>query len=448
MITLHVGIDDTDSPRMGCTTYVASLLVEKLHTLGASFIDHPNLVRLNPNVPWKTRGNGALCLRFKCDRTKVEEIKETIIDTVENNSDMSFSGTEPGIIIFPSDAIPKELTAFARQAIQGVVKMKDAMKLAALFKAEAVGYKTGRGIIGALAAVGETLADDHTYELIAYRTVANRGTKRQVDAESVSRMDEKTQPFTFNNMDPETKRVLITPHGPDPILYGIRGQTADVVKKAHSMVRCMEPVERWTIFRTNQGTDAHFRKAAAIKDIKAYNPVVVEGRVAEPPRIIPRRHIVFAITDATGQIDCAAYEPTGDLRKKAAELIVEDIVEVYGGVRPASEKQPMTVNLEKFRVVNLARKLVLKNPVCPNCGRRLKSMGAGQGFRCDKCGFRSVDIKKEALEVNRNLREMLYVTSPRSQRHLTKPLGRYGFENKGVPDWLVSQWFWVNDGLG
>ena len=26
-------------------------------------IGYPRLVRLNPNVPWKTRGNGALCLR-------------------------------------------------------------------------------------------------------------------------------------------------------------------------------------------------------------------------------------------------------------------------------------------------------------------------------------------------------------------------------------------------
>ena len=447
MITLHVGMDDTDSPRMGCTTYVASLLVEKLLAIGVSFIDYPNLVRLNPNVPWKTRGNGALCLRFKCNESKLEEVKEVAVDTVEKNSDLSYTGTEPGVVLFFGDTIPEEVAAFSQQAIQGIVKMKDALKLVRLFKAEAFGFKTGRGIIGALAAVGETLEDDHTYELITYRTRGNCGTKRQVDAKSIFRMDEKTQPSTFNNVDPETKRVLITPRGPDPILYGIRGQTASIVKKAHRMVRCVEPIERWTVFRTNHGTDAHLRKVAAIKDISAYNPVVVEGKVAKPPQIIPRRHIVFAISDATGQIDCAAYEPTGLLRRKAAELILGDVIEAYGGVRPASSKRPLTVNLEKFRVINLAQKLVFANPFCPNCGRRLKSMGSRKGFRCDKCGFRSAEIKKHSCEVNRDLQKTLYVASLRSQRHLTKPLSRYGFENKGKPDRLVSQRFWVNERL-
>ncbi len=447
MITLHVGIDDTDSPRMGCTTYIASLLVEKLHALKVAFVDYPNLVRLNPNVPWKTRGNGALCLRFKCDESQVEEIEKTVVDTVERNSDLGYTGTEPGVVFFFSSIVPEELAAFSQQAIQGTVKIKDALKLVRLFKAEAVGFKSGRGIIGALAAVGERLEGDHTYELITYRTRENRGAKRQVDAESVLKMNEETQPSTFNNVDPETKRVLITPRGPDPILYGIRGQTASIVKKAHRMVRCFEPIERWTVFRTNHGTDAHLTKVAAIKDIKAYNPVVVEGKVAKLPRIIPRRHIVFAINDATGQIDCAAYEPTGLLRRRAADLILGDVIEAYGGVRPASSKRPLTVNLEKFRVAVLARKLVFANPFCPNCGGRLKSMGSGKGFRCDKCGFRSAEIKKHPRKVKRDLQKALYVTSLRSQRHLTKPLSRYGLENRGKPNSLVSQWFWVNDTL-
>jgi len=447
MITVHVGLDDTDSPRKGCTTYVASLLIEKLHAMGISFVDHPNLVRLNPNVPWKTRGNGALCLRFTCDKSQVEEIREALIDTVEKNSDLEYSGTEPGIVIFFGDAIPEELATFAKHAIQGVVKMKDATKLVKLFRAEAVGFKSGRGIIGALAAIGETLDGDYTYELITYRTSVNRGTERRVDASSVFRMNEATQPFTFNNVDPETKRILITPRGPDPILYGIRGQTASVVVKAHAMVRCLEPVERWTLFRTNHGTDAHLRKVAAIKDVKVYSPAVVGGKVVKSPRTIPRRHIVFSISDATGQIDCAAYEPTGILRRKAAELIEGDVIEAFGGVRPAGRKRPVTINLEKFRVVDLAPNIVFRNPVCPKCGKRLKSMGIEKGFRCDKCGFRSSTIKKQTVEVPRGLQEILYVASLRSQRHLTKPLSRYGFENKGKPHRIMSHWFWVNDQL-
>ena len=34
---LHIGLDDTDSPEGGCTTYVAAVLVERLMCLGADF---------------------------------------------------------------------------------------------------------------------------------------------------------------------------------------------------------------------------------------------------------------------------------------------------------------------------------------------------------------------------------------------------------------------------
>jgi len=442
MITVHVGIDDTDSPRMGCTTYVASLLVEKLNELGVSFIDYPNLVRLNPNVPWKTRGNGALCLRFQCNENLVEEIKNIVVDLVEKHSDMGCPGTEPGVVFFYGSRIPTELTTFGKQTIQGIVKMQEALKLIRVFQAEAVGFKSGRGIIGALASVGETLEGDHTCELIAYRTLENRGTARRLEIASVRKMNEKTAPLTFNNIDPETGRILITPHGPDPILYGIRGETPTIVKKAHKMIRSLETVERWTIFRTNHGTDAHLRKINSISEVSPHHPVIVRGIVTRQPQIIPRRHVVFSIGDKTGQIDCAAYEPTGDLRKAAKQLIVGDYVEVYGGVRPSSSKRLVTINLEKFLVVRLQQKIVFQNPFCPECGKRMKSMGANKGFRCEKCGFRGIQLKKVMVKMKRGLKQRkLYITSPRSQRHLTKPISRYGLEKSSKPRTMISNWF-------
>jgi tRNA(Ile2)-agmatinylcytidine synthase len=444
MITVHVGLDDTDSPRMGCTTYVASLLVEKLDALRVSFVDYPNLVRLNPNVPWKTRGNGALCLRFKCDDCQVEEIKETAVEVVEENSDLDYAGTEPGVVFFFGDPIPEELGVFAKQAIQGIVRRKDAMKLVEAFKAEAVGFKTGRGIIGALAAIGESLRGDHTYELITYRTPSNRGIRRQLEADSVVKMNEKTKPLTFNNVDSQTGRILIMPHGPDPILYGIRGETAEVVRRAHEMVHSLEPIERWTIFRTNHGTDAHLRRVASIRGVQPFNPIIVKGVVSKEPWIIPRRHVVFTLNDETGQIDCAAYEPTGELRKTAQRLLEGDVIEAYGGVRPASKRRPVTVNLEKINVLELVPKVAFQNPLCPDCNKRMKSMGVRKGFRCPKCGFRSTKLKKLIVEKNRDLEKKLYVTSPRSQRHLTKPLSRYGLEKSGKPKKMMSSWFWVS----
>jgi tRNA(Ile2)-agmatinylcytidine synthase len=425
---MHIGFDDTDSPRKGCTTYIAALLVEKLHRLGVEFTDYPNLVRLNPNVPWKTRGNGALCLRIKCEESLIDVVKETVIETVEENSDLAYKGTEPGIVFFARAKIPREVKTFARNAITGIVNMKTALKLLKRYRAEAVGFKSGRGIIGGLAAVGESLQGDHTFEIIAYRTPENYGLKRRIDVSSVLEMDKATVPYTFNNVDQETGRILITPRGPDPILFGVRGETPEIVKKASEMVKPLEPVERRVIFRTNHGTDAHLKRVKKLCEIKPYHPVIAKGVVAANPKTVPRRHIIFQIKDESACVDCAAYEPTGNLRKVASQLIAGDSVEVYGGVRPSSGNRPLTINLEKLRLLRLAPKIVYQNPVCPHCGKRLKSMGKGKGFRCEKCHLRYPNLEKVTVKVKREVRKVLYITSPRSQRHLTKPLGRYGME--------------------
>jgi len=438
---MHVGFDDTDSTRKGCTTYIAALLVEKLGKLGLRFIDYPNLVRLNPNVPWKTRGNGALCLRILIDENIEGKIKETVIDTVEEHSDLDFKGTEPGIVFFEKANIPTAVRVFARNAITGIVTLRDSLKLLKKFCAEAVGFKKGRGIIGGLAAVGETLTQDHTYEIIAYRMPENYGSKRQVNEESIFAMDEKTAPYTFNNVDLEKKRIIITPRGADPILFGIRGESPEVVKKAFAMVKPLEPIERWVIFRTNQGTDMHFKRVDNLSQVKPFHPVIAKGVVSSNPKIIPRRHVIFSISDETWHVDCAAYEPTGMLRKIAQKLIVGDCVEVYGGVRKPSQNTPITINLEKIRLLKLAPKIIYQNPFCPTCNKRLKSMGKNQGFRCEKCGSKHPNLKKVMVQFERGITKGLYITSTRSQRHLTKPFRRYGLEKSRKEDIkLIKDW--------
>ncbi|HIA98132.1 MAG TPA: DNA-binding protein, partial [Marine Group III euryarchaeote] len=59
---LHIGIDDTDSIKGGCTTWLATEIIAELSEF--DLIGPPRLVRLNPNVPWKTRGNAAVALTF------------------------------------------------------------------------------------------------------------------------------------------------------------------------------------------------------------------------------------------------------------------------------------------------------------------------------------------------------------------------------------------------
>lgn len=438
MVKLHIGFDDTDSPNGGCTTYIAALLVEKLDNMGFSFFDYPNLVRLNPNVPWKTRGNGALCLRINCPENKIKRVKEIIIETVESNSELDYDGTDPGIA-FLVDEVPKEVINFAAKAKQSMLKIEEALKLAKEVNAEVLGFKRERGIIGSLAAIGEDLSRDHTFEIISYRTVKNRNKPRRIQISSVKKMD-KNSPLTFNNVDPETGRILITPRGPDPILCGIRGETPEAVKHAFEMIVIDEPIERWMIFRTNQGTDAHLQKISAIADIKAYNPVIVQGVVSKEPKIIKGGHVIFSIMDKTGEVDCAAYEPTVTLNKMARRLMKGDILKVFGGVRPPFGENQLTVNLEKIRVIELASSVFFKNPNCPKCGKRMKSMGKNQGLRCDKCSYRASQPNKIQVIEERGIEKRLYITSPRSQRHLTKPYCRYGKEKIGFPKILINNW--------
>jgi tRNA(Ile2)-agmatinylcytidine synthase len=439
--TMHIGIDDTDSTRKGCTTHVAALLVEKLQKLDAQFTDYPNLIRLNPNVPWKTRGNGALSITIQYNENIEQKLKETTISTVEEHSDLEHKGTDPGIVFLKKTKIPKEIKIFAKKAITEIVSLKEALKLLKKFEAEAIGFKNGRGIIGGLAAIGENLQGDHTYEILAYRTPENYGLKRKVDEASIFEMDKATEPYTFNNVDLEKSRVIVTPRGPDPILFGVRGETPEIVKKAFAMVKPLEPVERWVIFRTNQGTDAHLKRVEELSQIKPYHPVIAKGIVSANPKIIPRRHVIFSIKDESSQVDCAAYEPTGALRNSARKLIVGDFLEVYGGVRKPSETTPLTINLEKIRLLKPASKIIHQNPICQKCGKRLKSMGKKKGFRCDKCGSRYANLEKVEVKIKREIRNGLYITSTRSQRHLTKPFRRYGMEKHHVEaKELIENW--------
>ena len=434
----HVGVDDTDSPRMGCTTYIAALLTERLEELGCKLVDYPNLVRLNPNVPWKTRGNGAVALRFEAPGGKLEEVRSTILETVKENSDLDYPRTDPAVA-FLRGRVPKELSSFAKRVIQNVVSVEEARRAAETCGVELETIRGHRGIVGALAAVGETLNGDHTYELIAYRRPENRGTPRRVDEESVKRMDGLTKPLTFNNYDYEKRRVLITPRGPDPILFGVRGETPTAVLEAARMLSVDEEIERWVIFRTNQGTDMHLRRVDSISGISPFQPVLAFGEVASKPTTIPGGHVIFKLRDGTGEVECAAYEPTGKFRHVVRKLEVGDLVEVAGGVRPPGGGHGKTINLEKIRVVKLVEKLVYANPPCPTCGKRMKSAGRNQGFRCKKCGRTLPKTARIEMKVDRGLKEGLYMPPPRAHRHLTKPESRYGREKEAGDFALIKK---------
>ena len=426
---LHIGIDDTDSTKGGCTTYVAARIVEEITKIGAQFIDYPNVVRLNPNVPYKTRGNAAASLRVVISKDSYDTIQEAVLQEVEENSQFGMKGTDPAVI-FLKGPVPGKMKEFARRALWDILSKEEAVRILKSSGAIAAAYGTGLGLIGALGAVGQTLNEDHTFELIAYRQKKNCGKPRLVDEPSVKRMDGLTKSGTFNNYDFENRRILITPHGPDPVLVGIRGEDPDIVLRAFGLIKIQEQVERWVIFRTNHGTDAHFQYVPYKIRLVPNRPVILKGIVGGLPARIRGGHVFFNLRIRSGRVCCAAFEPTGEFRQIAAKLLPGDEVTVFGAVKESRMPLPLTINLEKIQVHKLVDISRFENPTCPRCRKHMKSAGKGQGFRCKRCSVILCDRLKQTVTERRPLLPGVYVPSLKSHRHLTKPLIRYGREKE------------------
>ncbi|MHA1628762.1 MAG: TiaS agmantine-binding domain-containing protein [Candidatus Heimdallarchaeota archaeon] len=426
---LHIGIDDTDSLKGSCTTHLATTIVTEIAEY-VSFLDLPNLIRLNPNIPYKTRGNGAVAIRIIGEQKDLQECKEITIKTTEKLARFEDENTNPGIAFLMGE-ISGKLKAFSKQALWDVLSIAQAEMFQENAKIDLLKYGNGRGIIGALAAIGNLLEEDFTYEHLSYRHPKNYGTKRAIDEQSVYKADKAT-PLTFNNIDYEYNSVLITPRGADPVFSGIRGETVKEVLAAWELLEPLEPIVMQMVFRTNQHTNQHLFKRFKINQLKAHQAIITSGVVSRKPRYIPGRHLIFSLKDETGEIDCAAYEPTKRFRNIMNQLLVGDELEVSGGVRPAADKHPLTINLERVRIIKLIEDFKKENPFCDQCGARLKSAGKNKGFKCFKCS--AVYRNKKVIQTERPRKITIgeYIPPAIAHRHLTKPQVRMGRDNTGT----------------
>jgi tRNA(Ile2)-agmatinylcytidine synthase len=440
--TIHIGLDDTDSTTGKCTTHAAYTIIDYLlNSKSIEFIDYPLLIRLNPNIPWKTRGNGAVCLRFKTSYH--EGLLDRIVDLI-HNEDLIAKGANPGLAVYCGDIVPFTIQSFARRALCDIVSRKTAQKLAARHQIRFFTDGNGQGLIGSIAAIGTLLQGDHTFEAVAYRKRERCGTVRKLDSAEVVQYDAETFPYTFNNYDKAHQRVLILPHGPDPVFCGIRGESAEIVCKALRRLRIAEKLEGYVVFRTNQGTNLHLQNETGFTDIKCYKAGFSLCRVNSRPSVIEGGHAMFSVKDSIGAIvNAAVYEPT-DMVNIASKLEVGDVIKIGFGVRRASSKHPRVLNIEYLQVLETTEIFETENPICLICSKRMKSEGLNKGFCCRKCGFRDREAKKTLIPKPRMIENKLYVPTPRAHRHLTKPIHRYGME-KNLKNFsainLWSPWF-------
>jgi tRNA(Ile2)-agmatinylcytidine synthase len=422
---LHIGIDDTDSPKGMCTTFLSYQIVKFLEKQDIEFIDFPSLIRFNPNIPWKTRGNGAVRLTIKTKNPK--KIKNKITQLVARYSDTK-NGANPGLVFYQNRKIPTSFHKFSKLALWKLISRRQAKQFILENNIESFYLGNGQGLVGAISAVGYKFFD-HTFELLCYRKKSQFGKKRIISNDSVKKMQSTTFPETFSSYDIENDRVLITPHGPDPVFYGIRGETIKSVVRASTIVSTDEKLDGYMVFKSNQGTGDHLKNELQVNDLKPFTSGFLVGEVCNKPVTEQGGHVFFSIQVKDRKIRCAVYKPT-KITKIAQNLILGDKIHIGGGIRKASKNHVRIFNVEFLRVLQLAKNHLSVNPTCKKCNKKMKSKGNKQGFECVKCSNRSVS--KSTLEIPRKIQCKLYIPSVSAHRHLTRPYQRIKKRNKDI----------------
>ena len=490
-----VAVDDTDSRERGmCTTYVGARLAERLESAGGR-VRRRLLVRLNPAVKHKTRGNAAVAVHVS--GVDAAAAFDLAAETVREFAAADDPRTSPGLVVADVDVagdpfaptgpagiaadepssksrIPDDVADFARRALRHRLDLDEALSLA-----EAHGYRhaafgtggetaesavVGRGRIGALAAVGAPAAfDDWTAERISYRELDRCGTPREVDVESVFAAADAGYPTVWDTVDRETGAAVCVPNAPGPILHGIRGDDPATCRDVAEAIES-EPVERAATFLTNQGTDAHLAPGR-IGDLRDGAGYRVAGAVASEPETKRGGHVHVEVAagdegdegdegdkddegdekdekdeeNGAARLRCVAFAPTGRFRDRVRALRPGDRVTLCGehevresdGGGERTQVPASTLKLEKFAVRDLVRTEPAV-PTCPDCGRSMSSAGSDQGYRCRDCGTAAPG--KVDREVDRELEPGWYEVPPSARRHVAKPLVRGGFDAPVHPE--------------
>jgi len=419
---LWVGIDDTDSPGGMCSTYLAVIIIEELEKRGMKVIGFPRLIRLNPTIPHKTRGNGAVSFLVETD--SLDEVIDIVNENILRFAELDHEKTNPGAVFVDDerDDVMNALSRFALKAVRDVISIDEALFIIGKYMIPHLKYKLGRGLIGALAAVGLDLYD-YTLELLAYRKPERFGLEREYDEESFYEADAKTYPKTWDTVDWHNRVVVAVPSSPDPVLFGIRGDDLFAIREAFDIVKT-EPVDRYMLFITNQGTDMHLIPQNEVRELKNYRSYILRGKVVEEPYDIEGGHVFFSIETRFGLVKCAAFEPTKQFRNIIRKLKAGDEVEVYGSMKKD------TINLEKINILKLAEIYIEENPRCPICGKKMESAGRNKGFRCKKCKTKANN--KIVKRIIRDLDDGFYEVPPCARRHLSKPLVRMNVKKKHI----------------
>lgn len=429
-----IGLDDTDSRERGmCTTYLAARVAARLRDRGHR-VSRLLLVRLNPAIEHKTRGNAALAVHADVERDDAFALASEEVDAAAEVGDPN---TNPGLVVAPGSDVSAAIAEFSSRAVRDRLSIREARQACETAKYDFREWGNARGLIGALAAVGSWQAfAEWTTEHIAYRESDRWGTPRSVDRESVFAAAERGYPDTWDTVDRGEREIVCVPRTPCPVLFGIRGDDPAVTREVVAGIES-EPVTGTETFLTNQGTDAHLRDGD-IETAREGSAYRLSGVVTSAPETRRGGHVFFDLSDGSPArpsgtdgndtaltLACVAFEPTKRFRDRVRALCVRDRLTVCGEVGNG------TLKLEKFAVRDLVRtKKVV--PTCPDCERSMESAGRDQGYRCRDCGTHRNE--KASRRIDRDLERGWYEVPPRARRHVAKPLVRGGFDAPTHPE--------------
>lgn len=427
---LLLAFDDTDGPEGGCTTQLAFHVLLALP--GLALTGMPRLVRLNPNVPWKTRGNGAVVLPVGVPRgpqVRVGELRghevlafpdaapaqptqEILAKAWEVVRKQAQPGAHPAVALF---AEPPPATLYW-QAVRGFVDPAEARAAAEALAVPHEATEDGRALAGCLAAAAWP-GPASSHEVLAYRHPSRWGTPRDIDDKPLRGLD--ATGATFHTEDPTTGRLACVPHTPDPVLLGLRGRDAERLLDAARRVLPMaarEPIDGWLLWATNHASGDHVTPVERMPEVPVWGTASIEATVAWPPERRQGGHAYVALRDDGGiHFEAVAFEPTHGFRDIVGQLVPGDRVRVVGAVNEGLLK------LEKLRVVAPAAHVSKRNPDCPKCGRRMRSKGPSTGFRCSVCKERLPPGSVVLEEHPRGVDTAWHEPPVMARRHLHRP---------------------------
>lgn len=425
-----LAFDNTDGPKGGCTTHLAFHVLLALPELALTGM--PRLVRLNPNVPWKTRGNGAVVLPLGVPRgpqTRIGELQghevlafpdaapvqpapemlERVWTVLQRHSQPD---ALPGVALF---AQPPPAAAYW-EAVRTFV---DPNAAAAALAELGVPHRAAgdqRALIGCLAAAAWP-GPAASHEFIAYRDSQRWGKPRDIDPRPFLGLDGTGA--TFHTYDPEALRPCCIPHSPDPVLVGLRGRDPEALLAAALRtlpVACREPIDGWLLWATNQASGHHVLPLETLAQAPPLATVAIEGTVTSLPTTRQGGHVVVTARDAAdAPFEAVAFEPTKSFRDRVRALVPGDRVRFVGALAEGA------VRLEKFQVLALTPRLRPENPVC-RCGKRMRSKGPSTGFKCPACGAFLPRDRLRMVEEKAGIAPGWHEVPIIARRHLHRPV--------------------------